>query len=140
MKAVLFVGLLGNKPPVQVNDPIVAAVPVQPAKFRLGVLRQLAVIVEEHSCVAPRCCSAEIASAKLAAAFPLALPVSGTPFEVRAFPITSFKPSKAPKKKTLSFLIGPPTVAPYCFNWVGSLSQRVSTPSTQLPPDGAGLK
>src|SRR3981081_4200862 len=93
MQFVLVVeGLLGNRPPVQVYDPTVAGVPVQPAIPRLTGLRQLLATLVEQSCVAPAFCSAVIASIMLVFAPPPAM-VWGEPAVTIWLPMTLRAPS-----------------------------------------------
>src|SRR5579864_5028092 len=77
------------------------------AKFRLVVLTGL-----------PPAFTALIASTKLPEG-PAPVTVVGT-FKEYAEPIKERRPSYPAKKKSLSFLIGPPTTAPNCFNCDGS--------------------
>src|SRR4029077_12833476 len=128
----LFVGLAAKKPPLQVVAEEVAPT-VHPANARLVVLlaRELQLPPPAHPA------TTLIAAAMFWAASPLDDPVSGTPLPPvvpKAFPIASFRPSKLPKKKSLSFLIGPPMEPPYCFNCAGGLSQAASGPTKQVPP------
>src|SRR5258705_5555364 len=74
-------------------------------------------------------CKARIASTMLCFTSPFEAPVPGTPPVTIALPIRERKPSYPVKKKSLSFLIGPPTTPPNCFSCVGNLSHATGVPS-----------
>src|SRR5436853_6770782 len=99
-------------PPVQATGP-----KVQPSNFRLTGLG-----------VTPADCNALIASTILRFGSGVAnAAVAGT-LVPKALPMVDRKPSYPAKKKSLSFLSGPPTTPPNCSNSVGSFGL------------GAGLK
>src|SRR5580704_8882097 len=67
--------------------------------------------------VIPAAWRAEIASTILFAGLPTDR-VAGTDIPPTN-PMKDRRPSYPPKKKSLSFLIGPPTTPPNCSNWAG---------------------
>src|SRR5216683_1434940 len=94
--------LFGKRLPVQTG----VVPPVHPASFMLTALG-----------VIPAVLRAEIASTMLFEGSPTDR-VAGTAIPPTN-PMKERKPSYPPKKKSLSFLIGPPTTPPNCSNWAG---------------------
>src|SRR5579863_9153404 len=123
LRKLLDVPLFGKRLPVHVG----VAPPVHPASFMLTGL----------SGIEPAC-KAEIASTMLLLGSPTEA-VAGTAMPPTN-PMKERKPSYPPKKKSLSFLIGPPTTAPNCSNCAGVCSQDPLTTIAQPEMGFATLK
>src|SRR5580693_1069914 len=123
LRKLVDVPLLGKRLPVQTG----VAPPVHPASFILTALG-----------VSPAFCTEVIASTMLLLGSPTDW-VAGTAIPPTN-PIKERKPSYPPKKKSLSFLIGPPTTAPNCSNCAGVSAQDPLTTIAQPEMGLATLK